>query len=126
MRAYKRIPEEPRVVDDGGEFTSLAQRIAQWCIEPGGTLRMGAVWGELIVRRGIVVESCPSSNCVVAGFDVPPLLSLLENKDLRVVVGTDDPGIFEAWPDQGLGRLDDEKRKRVLEEAERSSFVWRI
>ena len=37
------------------------------------------------------------------------------------------PGIFEAWPDQGLGRLDDEKRKRVLEEAERSlSLVWRI
>ncbi|GEM_PF-5025174 len=82
---------------------------------------------DFVVRRGIVIESCPSSNCVVAGLKDPPLLSLLKHDSLRVVVATDDPGILEAWPDQELGRLKNPKqRARVLAEAVRSSFVRRI
>lgn len=36
-----------------------------------------------LVRRRIVVESCPTSNLVVANLDQPPLLTLLETTHLR-------------------------------------------
>ncbi len=81
---------------------------------------------QLLERRGIVVESCPSSNEVVVGLERSPVLGLLENPRLRVVVGTDDPGLLEAWPRHELSRLSGEQRSRVLKEAERSAFVWKV
>lgn len=82
---------------------------------------------DFVVQRGIVIESCPSSNCIVAGLQKPPLQTLLRhNESLQVALATDDPGIFEAWPDQELARLEDANdRARVLRAARRASFVRR-
>lgn len=81
---------------------------------------------EFVVQRGVVIESCPSSNCVVAGLREPPLKTLLDNELLQVALATDDPGLLGAWPDDELARLDhDADRERVLQTARRASFVRR-
>lgn len=54
-----------------------------------------------VIRRGVVVESCPTSNMVVANLSKAPihtLLKLSEKRGLKVVLATDDPGIFGRFP----------------------------
>lgn len=88
-----------------------------------------------VERRGLTVESCPTSNCVVSGLDVPPIGELSSHPDLRVALATDDPGLLDAWPggeaSRALvairGRVGPEaawtELERVVGEAERSSFI---
>ncbi|GEM_PF-6966730 len=54
---YKRIPEKPRLVKGESDFTRLAKRIAQWCVQPGPALRMGAVWGERGSGKTSMIET---------------------------------------------------------------------
>jgi hypothetical protein len=85
---------------------------------------------RMIVRvaaGGIVVESCPTSNCAVANLRRAPLLDLLEEAErlhLRVAVATDDPALLGAWPSDELARVPDKHRDRVLHENAMASFVW--
>ena len=87
-----------------------------------------------LVHRDVVVESCPTSNCVVANLERPPLEVLVAHGGLRVAVGTDDPGLLGAWPrdelkylDDALRHLDDKQRRhlkqRLRDENRRASFV---
>lgn len=51
---------------------------------------------DLLAERGIVVESCPTSNwftCAVAQLETHPLPDFLA-KGLRVTLNTDDPSLF--------------------------------
>ncbi len=80
---------------------------------------------DMLRRRGIVIESCPTSNLAVANLQAPPLQSLMA-EGLRCVVATDDPGLFDAWPRDEFQRAlpsNPEQRQRLLQEATRSSFV---
>lgn len=77
---------------------------------------------------GIVVESCPTSNCAVANLDEPPLFGLLDiDPPLNIAIATDDPGVLGAWPEHELGRLNTPKfrdyRERLLRTNARASFV---
>ena len=79
-----------------------------------------------LVRRRIVVESCPTSNLVVANLDQPPLLTLLETADLRVALATDDPGFLGVFPRAELRHVvRQEYRERLLATAAQASFVRR-
>lgn len=80
---------------------------------------------RMLVRRGIVVESCPTSNLAVANLREPPIHSLLELPGLRCIVATDDPGLFDAWPKDEFTRTKatEQQKRRLLEEGARSSFV---
>jgi hypothetical protein len=71
-----------------------------WCAR-FEELRQGVL--SEVVRRGVVIESCPSSNLVVADLDTPPLAGLLRaqrsrHPGLQIAVATDDPGIFGRYP----------------------------
>jgi hypothetical protein len=62
-----------------------------------------------VIRRGVVVESCPTSNMVVANLSTAPihaLLKLSDDRGLKVVLATDDPGIFGRFPADELEFLD--------------------
>lgn len=80
---------------------------------------------RLLVRKRIVVESCPTSNLVVANLRSPPLRHLLNEPGLRVVVATDDPGLLDSYPRRELQHVTYEQRQRVLQAAQAASFVWR-
>ncbi|MEZ4363819.1 MAG: hypothetical protein R3B48_26810 [Kofleriaceae bacterium] len=79
---------------------------------------------HLLVRKRIVVESCPTSNLVVANLRTPPLEHLLQTPGLRVVVATDDPGLLGSYPRTELQRVPQEHLARVLQAASDASFVW--
>lgn len=75
-------------------------------------------------RTGIVIESCPTSNRVVANLDEPPIFGLLAiEPEIRCAVATDDPGVLDAWPEHELARLDASTRDRVLRANAVASFV---
>ena len=57
---------------------------------------------DKIRRAGIFIESCPTSNIVVAGLDNPPLKTFLDECPQNVTLASDDPAIFNAWPDDEL------------------------
>lgn len=78
----------------------------------------------LLVRKRIVVESCPTSNLVVAGLPRPPLTELLQVSGLRVAVATDDPGLLNSYPARELEFVPAPYRQRVLRTAKEASFVW--
>jgi hypothetical protein len=78
----------------------------------------------LLVRKRIVVESCPTSNLAVANLRTPPLKHLLAEPGLKVVVATDDPGLLDAYPRDELRHVPQELLTRVLREANDASFVW--
>lgn len=70
------------------------------------------------------MESCPTSNMVVANLDQPPLLKLLEMSHLRVALATDDPGLLGVFPRAEVGRVEEQgARDRLLATAAQASFV---
>jgi hypothetical protein len=75
-----------------------------------------------LVRRHVVVESCPTSNLAVANLEEPPLKVLAEEDDLRLAIATDDPGLLGCWPQRELGPFA-KLRRRLLEENRRASFL---
>jgi Adenosine deaminase len=81
----------------------------------------GLVLRELVQRK-IVVESCPTSNLVVANLDRPPLWTFLETPGLRVALATDDPGLLGVFPRAELAPFS-AHRTRLIQEAARASFV---
>lgn len=79
-----------------------------------------------IRRTGIVIESCPTSNCAVANLEKPPILGLLAiDPKIDCAVATDDPGVLDAWPEHELAYLDQPARVRVLRINEKATFVRR-
>jgi hypothetical protein len=65
------------------------------------------VVAELVHRR-VVVESCPTSNRVVANLERAPIHALLklgEKRGLKVTLATDDPGIFGRYAADELAEL---------------------
>lgn len=80
---------------------------------------------KLLVLRGIVVESCPTSNRAVANLDEPPLLRLLEESRLQCAVATDDPGVLGAWPEHEIAATPVSERRRVLDTNAQACFVRR-
>ncbi len=81
-------------------------------------------------QTGVVIESCPTSNCAVANLSDPPVFGLLEiQPKIRCAVATDDPGVLAAWPEHELARLDEPRhaalgyRARVLRENAGASFI---
>jgi adenosine deaminase len=75
-----------------------------------------------IERREIVIESCPSSNLAVADLAQPVTATFLAKQQLRVVVATDDPGLFGAWPAEELARFPNE-RDRLVRASRQAAFV---
>ncbi|MBK8230635.1 MAG: hypothetical protein IPK72_08650 [Candidatus Eisenbacteria bacterium] len=59
---------------------------------------------DKIRRAGIFIESCPTSNIVVAGLHAPPLETFLVECPKNVTLASDDPAIFNSWPDHELHR----------------------
>ncbi len=55
-------------------------------------------WKEMIERRGIIVESNPSSNLATGGLRLPASLPGVRiagrNGGIGIAIGTDDPGVF--------------------------------
>ena len=55
-------------------------------------------WKEMIERRGIIVESNPSSNLATGGLRLPGSLPgvriAARNGGIGIALGTDDPGVF--------------------------------
>lgn len=80
---------------------------------------------SMLIRRGIVIESCPTSNLAVANLQEPPLRTLLKSPSLRCVIATDDPGLLDAWPNDEFVRAKTTptEKERLLKESKRSSFV---
>lgn len=81
-----------------------------------------------IARRRVVVESCPTSNCAVAGMREAPLAHLAKELPDLCAVATDDPGLLGAWPCDELGRdvlrNDPDLRAAVVRAAAGASFIW--
>lgn len=77
-----------------------------------------------VARAGIVIESCPTSNCAVANLREAPIEELMDVDGLRVAIATDDPALFGAWPSHELERVKDPKKKeRLLAENAAASFI---
>lgn len=57
-----------------------------------------------LARRDVAVESCPTSNRRVALLHKPAFPQ--GHSGATVVVATDDPGLFDAWPPGELGAAD--------------------
>lgn len=80
----------------------------------------------LIRERQLVIESCPTSNLSVAGLAEPVTSTFLEiDPPLRVVVATDDPGLFGVWPTEELARFP-HHRPRLDRQSESAAFVRRV
>lgn len=79
---------------------------------------------ELVCRR-VVVECCPTSNHVIANIegDDGPLQVFAMVPGLRCALGTDDPGLLDAWPEHEL-RQARMCQERLLAENARASFAW--
>ncbi len=85
------------------------------------------VVAELIVR-GVTVESCPTSNVVVAGLSRPPIATFLAEPGLCCALATDDPGLFGAWPMDEFEFVkrevkDESLVERALRESRMAAFV---
>ena len=81
---------------------------------------------ELVSKRGVVIESCPSSNRVVCGLDRSPLEYFIEDGFIaHITVATDDPGLLDAWPRKELHDVA-EHRVRLLDQNRRASFIRRV
>lgn len=80
-----------------------------------------------LVRRRLVVESCPTSNLVVANLDQPPIVTLLKTAHLKVALATDDPGLLGVFPRAEMAWFDHDHgvRKALLATAAQASFVIR-
>lgn len=81
---------------------------------------------DRIRRTGIFIESCPTSNIVVAGLETPPLRTFLDECPQSVTVASDDPAIFNAWPDHELrlyGGDSGDTRARLIANSARAAFI---
>lgn len=81
---------------------------------------------KLIRDRGIVIESCPTSNVAVANLEhpvTPTFIDALADRD-QVVVCTDDPAIFGSWMPDELKRFPNQ-RERLAQASLRRAFVRR-
>lgn len=60
-----------------------------------------------LVARAVVVETCPTSNVLIAGlqgYEDHPIKELLRH-GVRVTVNTDDPALFNSWLGDELEQL---------------------
>lgn len=75
-----------------------------------------------IRQRKLFVESCPTSNIVVAGLKTAPLEVFVEDLPNRVTVASDDPAIFQAWPNEELARYS-KHFKQLVENSGSATFL---
>lgn len=82
---------------------------------------------ELIHRR-LTVESCPTSNLVVPNLNGrPPLDVLADVQGLKVVVATDDPGMFACYPGYEINKhVERAQTQRFIDASREASFVRRV
>jgi hypothetical protein len=82
-----------------------------------------------VIARGVVIETCPTSNKIVMDLKTPPAKTFLSARGggLRVVIATDDPGLFGVWPKEELERLtaDEDQREALRAEGLRHAFTRR-
>lgn len=78
-----------------------------------------------ICERGIYIESCPTSNLVVAGLKTPPLTTFLADCPDNVTLASDDPAIFNAWPNDEFRRHvpRPEDHTRLIENSRLATFL---
>ena len=43
--------------------------------------------------------------------------------DLLTLIATDDPGLFDAWPQHELAKFSTDERKQLLENNRKHSFI---
>ncbi|MCK6524483.1 hypothetical protein L6R49_24010 [Myxococcota bacterium] len=85
---------------------------------------------EGVIARGVVIETCPTSNKIVMDLETPPattFIKLHKERGLRVVVATDDPGLFGVWPKEELEGLPcaEDERESLREAGLRHAFTRR-
>lgn len=80
---------------------------------------------RLLVERCLVVETCPTSNRVVAGLKQVPAGVLVGVHGLRVVVCSDDPGLFGRWTRAELEEVAAARRQQLVENGRRFAFTRR-
>lgn len=124
-------PARPRwTAEVAGAFFADPRRIPEWerewvTIDPDWRARFERYRKRVVaevVRRRVVIESCPTSNLVVANLNEPPIGVLLGIEGLRCVASTDDPGLFGAWPADEFDLVDRVHHERLLEEARLAAF----
>jgi adenosine deaminase len=84
-----------------------------------------------IRAKEIVIESCPTSNRVVAGLPTDGTIEMpivrLARSGVRVALASDDPGYFGSYvPDEALLIDDLAVRKQVLQEARDAAWIWPV
>lgn len=70
----------------------------------------------------IAVESCPTSNQRIGNLSQPPLSHLHAALGDLTLIATDDPGMFDAWPQDELAKFS-ELRDQLLENNRNHSFI---
>jgi hypothetical protein len=85
---------------------------------------------EGVIVRGVVIETCPTSNRIVMDLETPPattFIKLHKERGLRVIVATDDPGLFGVWPKEELEGLPcpEDERESLREAGLRHAFTRR-
>ncbi len=112
-RAWKLRHSLALPADDAGNIvhkleTEAARQNERFVLEPFPQYLMDAIdelervkaqwWKEMIERRGIIVESNPSSNLATGGLRLPASLPGVRiadrNGGIGIAIGTDDPGVF--------------------------------
>lgn len=77
---------------------------------------------RLLEDRKIAVESCPTSNQRIGNLKEPPIKELLSKLPSQTLVATDDPGLFDAWPQHELEQVP-EFRNALLSNNRGFSFI---
>jgi adenosine deaminase len=75
-----------------------------------------------LVRRELIVESCPSSNLAVANLAHAPTNELLKHTGLRVAIATDDDVLIGTDLQRERGYVEGDKRT-VIETTRCAAFV---
>lgn len=73
--------------------------------------------------RKIAVESCPTSNQRIGNLSESPLRHLHRELPELTLIATDDPGLFDAWPQHELAKFSTDERKQLLENNRKHSFI---
>lgn len=77
---------------------------------------------HLLKERMIAVESCPTSNQRIGNLKEPPLEELRKKLPEQTLIATDDPGLFDSWPQHELEQVP-EYGDALLANNRRFSFI---
>lgn len=77
---------------------------------------------QKLADNQIAVESCPTSNQRIGNLSKPPLPHLYAGLKELTLIATDDPGLFDSWPQHELAKFPT-LRSELLENNRRHSFI---